>query len=136
MVVCISPCQQSGARFLLWHPSAKSIAMGGIGAAIDKWCICSILYPTSLGFINRTSISTSFGQPYPFFEYLGQPTPRLRLGKHHNNRKDEMMFRVKQKEVGSASELGLIHPTIDNCIRLFNSIVKCTLMHTTGENNE
>ncbi len=87
-VVCISSGQQSGARFLLWHPSAKSISMGGIGVAIDNGVFAAYYNPASLGFINKTSISTSFGQPFPFFENMGHSF----IGFSHNFKFGVMAF--------------------------------------------
>lgn len=58
--------QQSGARFLLWRPTATSNSMGGVGTAISQDAFASYFNPAGLAFSRQMSIGGSFVKPIPF----------------------------------------------------------------------
>ena len=60
--------QTTTARFLLWHPSARSIALGGAGAATTNGAFSVFYNPAGLAFAKRFSIVGSLGRPVPFFD--------------------------------------------------------------------
>lgn len=60
--------QKSTARFLLWQPSAKSMALGGIGSAIIENGFSSFYNPAILAHSRRILLSGSFVKPIPFWK--------------------------------------------------------------------
>ncbi len=62
--------QQSTARFLLWQPSARSMAMGGVGTALHENGFSAYYNPAGLGFANSLQLDGSFTRPYSFFENM------------------------------------------------------------------
>ena len=59
--------QNSTARFLLWPPSAKYSAMGGVGASFCEDAFACHYNPAGIAFSKFTA-AESFVQPYRFFE--------------------------------------------------------------------
>lgn len=59
--------QNSTARFLLWHPSAISNAMGGAGTALYDNAYAAYYNPASLAFSDRLTLVGSLVKPLPFF---------------------------------------------------------------------
>jgi hypothetical protein len=59
--------QKSTASFLYWQPSAKSYAMGGIGAALHNDIYSAYYNPAGLAFSERMTFTGSFVKPFPFF---------------------------------------------------------------------
>ena len=71
LVISISflHAQNSTARFMLWQPSARSIAMGGAGTAITDNGFAVFYNPAGLAFAKGITAAGSFGKPYPFFKH-------------------------------------------------------------------
>ncbi|MBC8215345.1 MAG: PorV/PorQ family protein [Candidatus Marinimicrobia bacterium] len=60
--------QNTTARFLLWHPSARSISLGGCGVALIDNNFSTFYNPSGLAFSKGINIVSSYGKPYPFFD--------------------------------------------------------------------
>ncbi len=60
--------QNTTARFLLWHPSARSIALGGSGTALIDNDFSVFYNPAGMAYEKRIKLFSSYGQPFPFFE--------------------------------------------------------------------
>ena len=58
--------QQSGARYLLWRPTATSNSMGGVGTALFEDAFAAYFNPAGLAFSGPISLGGSFEQPIPF----------------------------------------------------------------------
>jgi len=60
--------QNTTARFLLWHPSARSIALGGSGTALIDNDFSVFYNPAGMAYEKRIKLFSSYGQPFPFFK--------------------------------------------------------------------
>src|SRR3990172_2774730 len=59
--------QNSTVRFMLWQPSARSMAMGGAGVAVTDNSFAAFYNPAALAF-SKINLSTSYVEPFPFLE--------------------------------------------------------------------
>jgi hypothetical protein len=64
------PAQNSAARFLLWQPSAKSNAMGGVGTTLYGDAFATYYNPAGLSFSKSLSLVGSVVNPMPFFNNI------------------------------------------------------------------
>ena len=62
--------QNAGARFLLWKPSAKSMALGGSGAARFDGASSVYFNPALLSKTESFNLSASYVKPLPFFDNM------------------------------------------------------------------
>ncbi len=60
--------QKSTARFLLWQPSARSVSMGGVGAALLDNSFAVYYNPAGLAFSKGLDVFGSFVKPFSFFD--------------------------------------------------------------------
>ncbi|MCA9733086.1 MAG: PorV/PorQ family protein [Deferribacteres bacterium] len=78
--------QNATARFLLWQPSARSIAMGGAGVALTDNAFAPYYNPALLGVqTTHYQAAGSFGRPYPFmhntvYSFMGVTLPIPNIG--------------------------------------------------------
>jgi hypothetical protein len=56
------------ARYLLFKPSAASMAMGGVGVSSSDNAFSTYYNPAALAFAPEVSIVGSFDKPIPFFD--------------------------------------------------------------------
>jgi hypothetical protein len=61
---------RSTARFLLWQPSAASMAMGGIGVSHHFYGFASSSNPALLVHQSPLTVSGSYFKPFPFFQNI------------------------------------------------------------------
>jgi hypothetical protein len=61
--------QNSTARYLLWQPSARSYAMGGVGNAITENSFAVYYNPAGLAFVKGINLASSYVKPFPFFNH-------------------------------------------------------------------
>lgn len=66
-----SQAQTSGARFLLWKPSAASMAQGGTGVARGNDAFSAYYNPALISGIYTINAVGSFVRPAPFFKNIG-----------------------------------------------------------------
>jgi len=68
LLFCSADCflQTSTARFMLWHPSARSASMGGVGTAIPTDGFAVFYNPAGLAFCEKVSLVGSYVKPFPF----------------------------------------------------------------------
>ncbi len=59
----------STARYLLWQPSARAIAMGGAGNTVSNGVFATFYNPASLAFLKKFHYSSSYGKPIPFLTH-------------------------------------------------------------------
>jgi hypothetical protein len=59
--------QQTTARFLLLQPSARSMAMGGVGSSLGDNSFATYYNPAALVFLPSFGMTGSFVKPIPFF---------------------------------------------------------------------
>lgn len=59
--------QSSTARFMLWHPSARAVAMGGTSTALDDNAFAVFYNPAALP-SDKYSFVGSYVEPFPFLE--------------------------------------------------------------------
>jgi len=62
--------QNAGARFLLWKPSAKSMSLGGSGAARFDGASSAYFNPALISQTESVNIAGSFVKPLPFFNNI------------------------------------------------------------------
>ena len=60
--------QRSTARFLLWQPSARSYAMGGVGTALSDDATATYYNPANIAFLPGKNVVVSYVKPFPFFD--------------------------------------------------------------------
>lgn len=69
IITSILYSQNSTARFLLWQPSARSIAIGGTGTAIVDNSFATFYNPAGLAFANGINFASSYVKPFAFFDH-------------------------------------------------------------------